>query len=353
MAVDGGVAVPREVLGGGRDPGLLVPLHLGGDHTGHRVRVGAEGPYADHRVGRVDVHVGDGGVVLADAERVQFGAGDPAERTGVRAGAAGAEGHGTGEEGGGLAHAGDDAVLLVGGDEHRQAVRPGEGRLLDAVGEGGDLVRVAGVVRPGEVDDAADVVLLHQLGGGADAQFLEVGVDVGLVGCGGRVAVDPRDEELADLLLQAHPGDQGPQPVVVRNVGVGPPTAERPEPERGGQPRGGGEHGPPRGSLAGLTALTLDVTHTRPFRRPAEGNFRAATNNRKLTSSQENAQRRRARPVRGAGNCASNPIKPAPANKQNPPSWKAPRGSKGPSPLKGRDGQGRRGRRNPARTTER
>lgn len=107
-------------------------------------------------------------------------------------------------------------MLLVGGDERgdRRGLR--ERRLLDAVGERGDLLRVTGVVGPGEVDDTAHVVALDQLGGRTDTDLLEVGVDVGLVGCGRGVAVHPHHEELADLLLEGHAVDDPPElPVVV------------------------------------------------------------------------------------------------------------------------------------------
>lgn len=106
-------------------------------------------------------------------------------------------------------------MLLVGGDEDRQSARLSQRRLLDAVGEVGDLVRITGVVRPGEVDDPAHPVPGDHLGGGTDADLLEVGVDVGLVGSGGGVAVDPHHEELADLLLKRHTGDERAEPVVV------------------------------------------------------------------------------------------------------------------------------------------
>src|SRR5262249_22934961 len=154
-------------------------------------------------------------VVLVDAHRAQLGAGDPAEGAGVGPGAAGPDRHRAREQRGRLAHPAHYAVLLVGGDEYGQAAGLLQGGLLDAVGQLGDLVGVAGVVGPGEVDDAADPVPRDQLGGRADPDLLEVGVDVGLVGGGGGVAVDPHHEELADLLLQRHAGDVGAQSAVV------------------------------------------------------------------------------------------------------------------------------------------
>lgn len=208
VAVGVRVTVAGEVFGRRGDPGDLISLHLGGDHRGHGLRVGAEGAYADDRVGRVDVDIGVRGVVLVDADRGQLGARDLPGPAGVGGRTARPQRHRARHQRGGLADAADDAVLLVGGDEKRQGSGAGETGALDAVGEVGDLVRVTGVVRPGEVDDAADVVLGDQLGGGTDPDLGQVGVDVGLVGVGGGVPVDPHHEELADLLLQAHPGDE-------------------------------------------------------------------------------------------------------------------------------------------------
>ena len=58
VRVDGGVAVAGEVLGAGGDAGGLQPGDVGGGVPGDEAGVGAEGPYADDRVGRVGVDVG-------------------------------------------------------------------------------------------------------------------------------------------------------------------------------------------------------------------------------------------------------------------------------------------------------
>lgn len=141
MAVGLGVPVAGEVLGGGRDPGPLVAADLGGHQLRHGPRVRAEGPYADHRIGRVDVHVGHRRVVLPDPQGGQFGARDAGRPPGVGGGAGRTEGHRPREQGRGLADPGDGAVLLVGGEQQGDPGTGGEGGLLETDRERGDLLR--------------------------------------------------------------------------------------------------------------------------------------------------------------------------------------------------------------------
>ncbi|WP_418605740.1 Maf family protein [Georgenia sp. SUBG003] len=101
---------------------------------------------------------------------------------------------------------GDDPALLVDGDGERD---PGsvvaQGGLLEAVGQGGDLAGLLGVAGPGEVEDAAEVVLLDDLGGGVDAVAgLVAGLHRRVVGRG---AVDVRPGHLADELVEGHVRD--------------------------------------------------------------------------------------------------------------------------------------------------
>ena len=140
-------------------------------------------------------------------------AADPAGVVRVGRAATRAQRHVAGQLGGRRADPGDDAVLLVGADRQRDA-GPLRGRHpLQAVGQAGDLLGVRHVVRPGEVDDATDVVLLDQLLAVRDAELLLVVRDVGRVGRVGRLPVGVGDEELPDLLLQRHPLDELVDPV--------------------------------------------------------------------------------------------------------------------------------------------
>ncbi len=191
MAVGLGVPVAREVLGGGGDPDPLVAADLGGDQLRHGVRVGAEGPHADHRIGRVDVHIGHRRVVLPDAHGGQLGARDARRPQGVGGRAGRTERHRPREQGRGLADPGDGAVLLVGGEQQGDPGAGGQGGLLEADRQRGDLLRAAGVVGPGEVDDPAEVVAGDQLGGGAHPERRQVLLGVRRIGVGRRMPVGP------------------------------------------------------------------------------------------------------------------------------------------------------------------
>ena len=233
VAVDRGVAVAREVLGRGGDasgPRLLVAAHLRAHHVAHQAGVGREAADADHRVLRVDVHVGVGRVVGVDADRPQLAAGDVGSDPGVAGAAAGAEGHAPRQLSGRRADPDDHAHLLVGAHQQRRvderAVTVG-GRALQPVGEPRDLGRCLHVVRPGEVDDTAQPVPVHDLGRGPHPVQREVLGGVG-VGDGGRVrAVRVGDEQLPDLLRLRHLGEGR------ADVPVGSPCAA-PSAEAGG-----------------------------------------------------------------------------------------------------------------------
>ena len=76
----------------------------------------------------------------------QLVAGDRGGGRGRRGRAAGAERHVARQQRGRRADPGDDAVLLVGGDQQRHGLRWLERGALDAVGQTGDLVRVRTVL---------------------------------------------------------------------------------------------------------------------------------------------------------------------------------------------------------------
>ncbi|MGX1249073.1 hypothetical protein RKD48_001584 [Streptomyces ambofaciens] len=245
VAVLSGVPVAREVLGAGHHAGVLIPRHLGRHHPADLAGVGAEGTDVDDGVGRVDVDVGDRGEVLVDAQGGEFGARYPSGGAGVGERAARAERHRARQLGGAAADADVRPVLLVDGDEGRDGSGQRERGPLHPVRQVRDLAGVLDVVRPaGEVDDPADVVLGDQLGHGADAEFPEVAVLVELAGRSRRRTVEVRDEQLADLRLDAHPGDDLLEAVVapVRGRGGGrhPHGTRR---ARGDHGRGG-ENGP-------------------------------------------------------------------------------------------------------------
>ena len=50
MGIGVGVAVTGEMLGGGRDSGVMEPLNIGATQSGHFIRIGAEGAVADNRI---------------------------------------------------------------------------------------------------------------------------------------------------------------------------------------------------------------------------------------------------------------------------------------------------------------
>ena len=205
---------PGKCLADDDDPAVaLVAGDLGGGELGGELGSRREGPRADDGVERVDVDVAVGREVGVDAHREQLAAGDRGGGARVGGAAAGAEGHRAGELRRRRPDAGDDALLLVGGDLAAGSApcRLRERGPLQAVGQADDLVGVLHAVGPREVDDAAEVVLLHDLGRARDAVEREVAA----VGRRRVLAVDVLDEELADLLLQRHPGHRRGDPPVL------------------------------------------------------------------------------------------------------------------------------------------
>ena len=125
VAVHTGVAVARKVLGGGQDAGVaLVSLDLSRGEGPHEAGFRAVRPYADHRVGGVDVDVGDRCVVLVDADCGELTTGDGRGAPGGVDPALGAERHVAWELRGRRTDPHDRPLLLVGGDEERQAAHP-------------------------------------------------------------------------------------------------------------------------------------------------------------------------------------------------------------------------------------
>ncbi len=188
MAVDVGVAVAGEVLGDRHHAVLGVGVGLGQHHLRHRVRVGAEGADTDHRVVRVGVDVGVGGVVEVDPHRGELVRRGGRAQGGEFGVAGGADRHRVGEQGS-HRHAHDAPLFLVDAEEQRDPLSLFGGDLLDPGRHPGDLL---GVVEVGvEVDEPAGVVGLDQRG-------------VLL----GRGALRGQDQELADLVVQVHLGEQ-------------------------------------------------------------------------------------------------------------------------------------------------
>ena len=134
------------------------PLTAARHILGHQLRVRGERPDADDRVGRVDVDVGVRGEVGVDADRPQLLAGDLVRVVGQLRVAGRTEGHRAGELGGRRADPGDEPCSWSVATSAARGCRRRCGP-LQTVGEAGDLGRVVDVAGPGEVDDAAEVVL--------------------------------------------------------------------------------------------------------------------------------------------------------------------------------------------------
>ena len=93
MRVHRGVAVPGKVLQRGEHAALLQPAHEGGGHGADPGRILAERSDVDHRVTRIDVHVGHRREVDVHAERPPLACGDAAGLEGELFVARGAECH--------------------------------------------------------------------------------------------------------------------------------------------------------------------------------------------------------------------------------------------------------------------
>ncbi|CAM5599114.1 hypothetical protein SFUMM280S_07720 [Streptomyces fumanus] len=172
VGVDGGVAVAGEVLGAGGHTRRLQAGDVGGGVPGDQGGVGAEGPYADHRVVGVGVDVGGRGPVEVHAAggeaAAQFGGDAPgqlhvvdrAER--VVAGEGGAGAH---------LQTGDVAALLVDGDQHVVAFGAQLGGERGDLLGGGDVAAEQGDGREALAEPAQQPVG----GGGAGEAGLEDG----------------------------------------------------------------------------------------------------------------------------------------------------------------------------------
>ncbi len=130
VAVDGGVAVPREVLGRGHQPAAARTHDEGGAEPPDHLRVLAEGADVDHRVVGVvvDIHHRREGPV--DAQRPAFPRRHLADEAGGLLGAGRADGHCEGQVDGAPGNAEGQATLHV----HRHQERH-PGLLLEAVEE--------------------------------------------------------------------------------------------------------------------------------------------------------------------------------------------------------------------------
>ena len=72
VRVRAGIAVTREVLGGGQHSVRSRPADVGGHQCSDLLRVGAERSRADDRIRRIGIHVGDGKQVPVHADRTAF-----------------------------------------------------------------------------------------------------------------------------------------------------------------------------------------------------------------------------------------------------------------------------------------
>ncbi|CAM2915019.1 hypothetical protein STAL104432_07555 [Streptomyces albus] len=219
VAVHVRVAVPGEVFGRAGDTALVVTAYSDGHVLGAQPGIRPERANPDDRVRRVHIDVRHRRVVLVDADGGEFGADDVGAVMGVARGAGRGQRHVARQLCGGLQHPVDDAAaLLVDGDQQRDAGPAVQRRALEAVRQSRDLARFADVVGSAtcvEVDDAARPVLLDDLSRSRHpVQFPVPGV-LGVR----RLAVDLDDEQLADLLLQAHPAQQGRRPRPYRGGG--------------------------------------------------------------------------------------------------------------------------------------
>ena len=86
VAVDAGVAVPREVLRAGGDAFALQAEREGDRVARDLVGIAREAAIADHRVRRVRVDIGDGGEVEIDAQVGELAAERAGQRPRVSAG---------------------------------------------------------------------------------------------------------------------------------------------------------------------------------------------------------------------------------------------------------------------------
>ena len=173
----------------------------------------AEGADPVGFVQRVEVGVDDRRVVDVDPHRPQLFAGDPRRPPRQLHVAGRAQRHVAGEDRRRGADPRHLTLLLVGVDQHRHPRVLVAGEPLDPVREAGDLGRVFELVGPVEVDDAAGLELVDQLGDVLDAVEAAVEADRfrAAVVQAGAEAVD--HEELADLLLQRHPRQRLPDPL--------------------------------------------------------------------------------------------------------------------------------------------
>ena len=195
VRVHGGVAVPREMFGGGQREVLLVgvrPFDEGPDVRRDVVRILAEGADVDDRIIGIVVDVGDRVKDPLDAQRARLARGDLAFVAGQRRIARGAERHGVRKNRGAFEPHGSAALEI---SRHHQRHR---GEPLHPIHKRGDLVRLGllnrAAVRDVVQDEAADFGFVDQ----ADELAVFARPDVR------RFAVKGDEDELRDFVARGH-----------------------------------------------------------------------------------------------------------------------------------------------------
>ena len=198
MAVGARIPVAREMLEAGDRPRARNTFGHRASQLGDHRGVVSEGAHADDGVGGVAVDVGDRREVHVDAQDRQLPAQDRPRLAGVllRGGPRRSDGHGSGHASSHV-EAQHDASLAIGADEigDVRACLSVEVVVLQRIGEAEGLRRPLDV-RP-EEDHAAELMPAQRLG--------ELGMVVEVRGA----PRYRRDDELGDLLIQAHAGKDG------------------------------------------------------------------------------------------------------------------------------------------------
>ncbi len=170
VGVSEGVTMAGKVLGRSAHIVLLHALNLGDAQSADRVGILAHGTDPDDGVVRVGVEVQYGREIHVDAHRAHLGAEDLTLRAGEVHIESGTQRHVARKHSGRWPNTGHKPALLVDRDcegDTRSILT--HSSFLQAVGKAGDLCGVCSVPRPGEVEDAAKVVLLHNLSRGLHA----------------------------------------------------------------------------------------------------------------------------------------------------------------------------------------
>ena len=283
VRVDVGVAVPGKVLEGGHHAARLQAAHPGRGEARHHRRVLAERARVDDRVAGVVVDVGDRREVDVHAEGPRLDRGDAPRLERQPLVARRPERHRPRERGA-AAQAEPDPGLEVGRVQQRQG-REGlkpvvDGRPRHRLSQRRPRVarveqHVGGGVAPAEHQEPARVLLAHQ--GREPVELRAVGAEIG--------GPERRHDELADLLVEGHPGQGRLDPPGRLGLELGG--------RAGGQDRRGEQAGG-RGEEPGSGARGRPGTPRRPWSRRARRQRRIrGTGRRRRTPSRPCSRRAR------------------------------------------------------------